>query len=706
MKNIGFFIYGKQVSAAMRLTIAVLLPALLFAWYGNLLSGVILSVGALCAAVTDLPGPVKERRTGMFCCTLLVALIGLIAGLAAGKLYLEYAEIIVCCFFFSMFTIFGVRAAAIGANVLMTMSLILFQHPVGGQIYRNALLLLTGGSWYMILAFLSYLLMPDRLLRQTLAECIGETAKAIALRAKFYDPAVNDDQVFAELGRQQIKVNESQEAVRQLLFGFGGINKEIKKDETLVIIFVSLVDAYEEMTAINNGNNGNFGVPKDPLIINALLELHLLFAKELIRGAFAIQRGKNFQADNHPDFLLRSLQEHATSPSGRLVELNTKDLQKEIIVLNNINQLIHRIQSRHPVKSDEKSLPELEYDRFSNPVVISPRIFLENITLKSISFRYSVRIALVAFAGFLIANKFAQGIHSYWILYTIIFVLKPSFSLSKKRNWQRVAGTLAGSTIAFLLLYFVTGNTMLFIILICLLPLAYSFLQLNYLVFVTFITCCILILFRLEGIGSATLVRERVLDTLIGSAVAFGASYWIFPNWESEAIIGYMKAVLSSNVEYLKVLIAFLVDHANVTEYKVIRRAVYINATNLRLAFDKLTAEPDKRQTDKKVIQRFIMLNYQLSSLVAGLIHPLSKDQEQKGITQASKRALGNALEFLSRAQSAISDLKEDPGTLSTNFCGNNDSAGRKIKTDREVEMYSITKVCLDILKNVADFRP
>src|ERR1700676_1192550 len=95
----------------------------------------------------------------------------------------------------------------------------------------------------------------------------------------------------------------------------------------------------------------------------------------------------------------------------------------------------------------------------------------------------------------------------------------------------------------------IKDKTIEFIILIVLMMGTYSFLRLNYVVSVIFMTPYVLILFKLLGVGMV--VDERIIDTLIGSTIAFVASYLIFPTWEYEQIQDNLKNVISANVNYL-----------------------------------------------------------------------------------------------------------------------------------------------------------
>jgi uncharacterized membrane protein YccC len=94
----------------------------------------------------------------------------------------------------------------------------------------------------------------------------------------------------------------------------------------------------------------------------------------------------------------------------------------------------------------------VEYSKFVAQQDYAPHVFFDNLTLNSGAFKHALRVALVCLVGFITAKNVSLGGHSYWVLLTIIVILKPGFSLSKQRNYQRLIGTIAGGAIGILIL--------------------------------------------------------------------------------------------------------------------------------------------------------------------------------------------------------------------------------------------------------------
>lgn len=128
----------------------------------------------------------------------------------------------------------------------------------------------------------------------------------------------------------------------------------------------------------------------------------------------------------------------------------------------------------------------------------------------------------------------------------------------------------------------------------------------------------ILILFKFLGVGHLNIARERIIDTIIGSVIAFFASYVLFPSWESEMITENLRDVIQANNKYLATIAESMTgSNINMTEYKLARKEVYVTSANLSAAFERMTSEPKSKQKKSKVVHKFVVLNHILSSYLA-----------------------------------------------------------------------------------------
>jgi uncharacterized membrane protein YccC len=155
---------------------------------------------------------------------------------------------------------------------------------------------------------------------------------------------------------------------------------------------------------------------------------------------------------------------------------------------------------------------------------------------------------------------------------------------------------------------------------------------------VIFMTPYILILFHFMHVGLVEVAEERVLDTIIGSIIALIAGYLILPDWESEQIRTNMSRMLHANYRYLQSIRDSLSGIAvPVTEYKLIRKDVYISTSNLSAAIQRMKSEPSRTRKNTKEIQKFSILNHILTSGIAAAKESLNLSSDQTRLIWTEK---------------------------------------------------------------------
>ena len=655
-REIKNFIFSQYFSDGLRITFGVLLPPLIFSQLGLLIAGITVSLGAITTSIPDNPGPLLHKRNGMLASIVFMILTALITGLINPYPFLLVAEIFLLCFFFSMFNIYGSRASAVGTGVLIVMVLNVDRHFTLPELFKYLGLLLTGGIWYMSLSLAVSQLFPYRIAQHALGECVTKVADYLKLKANFYDPKKELEDNYKKLVDQQIVVHQQQDVVRELLFKSRMITKDTSKTaRLLVLIFSDIVDVFEQIMATHydykaiRSTYANTGVLKEleSIIRNMGNELENLGndinANERPRPLY------NFQTQ------LEQLKYHIDLVPNNLA------LKKILINARNIIARIDNIYNYFKQKKLDKYTlsTENELGRFVSHQSMDLKDFLENLSFKSSVFKHSLRVAIVCVIGFL-ASKFTKGEHSYWILLTILVILKPAFSLTKERNYQRLIGTFVGGIAGALVIHFVQDDTIRFAFLLIFMIGAYSFQRLNYVVSVLFMTPFILIMLSFIGFGSLNVVRERIIDTFIGSFIALIASYFIFPSWEYPLLKKHMRNLLIANYNYLAEVAKSLTGQVlDVTEYKLIRKEVYVQSANMASALQRMLSEPKNKQRNAREVQKFLVLNHTLSSYIATLITTI-KSGENSQINPVHLKLIRRALYQLCEAISKLKDPKED----------------------------------------------
>ena len=657
-REIKNFIFSQYFSDGLRITFGVLFPSLIFYHFNQIEIGVTISLGAVCVSIVDNPGPVVHKRNAMLFCSLAVFLTAVLTGLINNHPILLGFEIVVLSFFYSMFSVYGVRVSAIGTAALLIMIFSIDQLSVFGT-FEHAFYVLVGGLWYLILSLSVSQIRPYRQAQQVLGECIKEVARYVRIKANFYNLEVEVEKNYKDLIDQQVIVHNQQDSVREILFK----SRMLMKDSTttgrlLILTFVDIVDLFEQAMAtyydyetIRN-QFGKTGILKDFKITVDKIADELEDCSYIITGNFATAKMHDLQNG------LEKLKIEIDLVETRS-KLNNLVLKKILINVRNMVGRTQKIYSYFNPKTlaQEEIRSKSDLSKFVSNQEYDLKIFKSNLNLDSGIFRHSVRVAIVMLIGFLVSKLFPFGHHSYWILLTILVILKPGFTLTKQRNYQRLIGTVVGGVAGALLLILIKDQTALFVLLLIFMVGTYSFQRLNYVVSVLFMTPFVLILFHfLGGNDSFQIAQERIADTFTGSAIALAASYFILPRWEYQQLKSSMHQVLTANYHYLMNAAKILTRKDwDVTAYKLSRKSVYVSSANIGSTFQRMLSEPKSKQKNAKELHKFVVLNHILTSYTATLIFTL----QQREIAEANPEQLKLLRKSLYHLHEAIQQLDQ-----------------------------------------------
>lgn len=625
------FLLSQYFYDGLKITFGVVFPSLVCYKLGALETGITVSLGALFVSITDNPGAIAHKRNAMLAANFFIFLMALVIGFTNRNGYVLAIEIPVFCFLFSMLTVYGARASAVGIAALLVLVVTIDRHLPPMETLLHAVFLLMGGIWYLIFSQLVAQVMPYRPAEQTLGECIHEIAEYIRIKAAFYDSRTDIEANHNKLIDQQILVIQGQENVREILYKTRKLLKDSSaQGNKLIMTFIDVVDLYEHaMESHQNYELLHQEFDESKILVNYRNTIRNL-AEELEYIGTCIHNHDvphKFPMTSDLLFGIKS-QLDALDQKG----INTISLKKILVNLRNMAQRIEQIYNYQKSKPTLPDFRRKELNSFTSHQRLDWELFRENLTFSSAVFRHSFRVSIVCLLAFVFARNFYTGSFSYWILLTILVILKPAFSQTKKRNYERIIGTVAGGLLGILILHFIHDKSSRFWLLILFMLLTYSFARIRYVVSVFFMTPFILIMFSFTGHGTddILIVKERILDTFIGAAIALLASYFILPNWESGQIRKVMGEMIQKNFLYLRSVVNYRKsDYQTQLQYRLARKDMYVGTSNLSSAFQRMLNEPKRKQQHVNEANKFILLNNLFASHVAALAYQM-KDQDQQ----------------------------------------------------------------------------
>ncbi|MGV6944299.1 FUSC family membrane protein [Sphingobacterium kyonggiense] len=707
-KDISNFFYSQYFADGLRITIGCIVPIIICALLGKFILGTYISLGALLVGLSDTPGAPSHRRTGMIASFIVCLATQFITVLVNSNIWLMTVVIALLCFIYSMFAVFNARAATVGSMGILIMLMYVDDSKEVHDEWMFLGYFIIGALWYMLISFSLTQVRPYRLAQQELSESIRHVGDFIRLRANFYDVRADFNENYSKLIDKQIEVHEHQENVRDLLFQ----SKRSIKDTTkigrfLTLTFNDIVDLFEQSMTTHydyeliRKTYGHTGILKEYRI------LLIKIANELDHLAYQLNANRapkplyNFTKDI--DYILVSI-DRLEKKEG----LNIIPLKKILISIRSITVFIHNIYNYSVIRPNKVHKQEIEEaHKFIQTEHINWRSFKDNLSLNSTIFRHALRMSIVMSLTYLILNLnfFNIGqMGSFWVLLTIMVILKPGFGLTKERNVQRLMGTIIGGVIGAIVLMTIHDEVIRFILLIFFFLTAYSLFRVNYIVAVLFMTPYVMIMLSFTGVNTFVMAKERVFDTFLGGMIAFLSSYLIFPSWESFQIKSNMRQVLIANYNYLSQAVRILYGETiSVTSYKLARKQLYISSANMGSTFQRMLSEPKWRQKSTKEVNRFVILNHILSSYGATLLSQLTEATETN-YTKEHLVILKKILTNLSKATLLLEPTAEENFMEVTEFpeltADTLDPEESKLITE---QLQFLNKISADLYKSTVD---
>jgi uncharacterized membrane protein (TIGR01666 family) len=649
-KKIAFFLSSEFFTDALRSTISILLPVWVLFSLGKPDVAIAVGVGTLLTSLTDSSGTYSDKKLGSIISILLFFFVALTASFVWPYSWLMGAVLFVFCFSFSMLTAFGNRFSMIGTTATALCIFISGLKPVNG--FEFSAYILAGGVCYYIISLLQAWLWPFRSLHQAVAESIKSTAMYMKARTAFYNPDITLEEGYRSTIPLHTLVNEKHENVRDLLLRDKlAMRPDHKKGQVLLRIATQVIDLYEHITTVHFDYQyfrQAFGMSGALEIVSRLIEIMAMDMEQAGEAFYLNQRTAPNQHSKEMAYL-----------NGRLQYVLEKETPHNQVLLqqlkHNIDDIAGRINRLKAMLAGQEEIhaADSEVITYQDFLTNRPQTFNQlqtHLSWRSPVFRFSLRLAVACTFGYVMGQLLPLGAYSYWIMLTVVVVMKPAYSITRQRNIQRLIGTLAGVAVGLLLIALIKNTALLLTLSMVFLVGFFTYSRTRYTLGVLFITPMVIICLHIYSEGRMAFIIERVYDTLIGCGIALAASY-LFPVWEKYNLGRYTQNVLDANYAYLEALYQKLSgETVSFNTYKLLRKNVYARLADFSAAFQRLLLEPHKSEVSVESLQRFQALNHQLYGTVASL----SVKSVQ---TQASPQHLMMAAQALNYLRSCLNTV-------------------------------------------------
>lgn len=653
------FLRSTDFSKAIVLTIAIIVPIAIFSNFGRLEIGVSLAMGCLLSSPSDVPGSFKHKVLGIAFAALLGSLSFLIAGYFAVNIWTTIPMLLLMMFGVSYLSVYGFRASLVTFSGLLAVVLSFANISTGIEVWQKSLLIGSGGLWYLMISVSWYLLRPQRASEQLLAETMELTAAYLRIRSKMFSQESGHEELQKELFNRQVELNEHHESLREILIGARQTSGNSAYTRKRLLIFIDLVDMLELAMA-------------NPIDFRKMKEVLKLHEKELSAFAnFSLTLASQLESIGLAIYKNSELPENTIQQEIKNVKQSLKSFKAKVNISENREALIlmrnlydYQSKQAQKITNIDRILRNLEENRklvykarevrkFLTHQDYSFRTLATNFNSDSAIFRHSLRLAIVVAVGYLIGSYFSVQ-NAYWILLTIIVIMRPNYGLTKVRTRKRIIGTLIGGALAIGIVLLTQNTTLYAVFGLLSLTLAFSLIQRNYTTAAIFITLSIIFIYALLKPDVHDVIQYRILDTLVGAGLAALGNFILWPKWELENINQVIAASVKTNLEYLQEIDFYYHKKDKLpVSYKLVRKRAFLEMGNLSGAFQRMTQEPKSRQKSLSLVYEIVELNQTFLSALASMgtyirTHPTtSASSDFETYSKAISMRLQNSINIL-----------------------------------------------------------
>lgn len=624
-KDLLDFFKSTDFSKAILLGIALTIPIIIGLKMGALQVGITITVGAMLASPSDVSGSIRHKITGILLATLLAMIVSFIGAYLHFSLWLLFPVLGILMFGISYISIYGFRASLISFSGLF--ALVLSFSNVASEMapYKSVLLIGVGGLWYALLAIAWHYIFPKGPTEFYLSKTLKLTAEYLRIRGQLVAEKNNRSELLKKLLTVQIELTETHETLRDILIssrtGSGKSDYEGKR----VLIFAQLIDMLELAMAnpVDYSKTDDL-FKKKPEKLADFQKLLFSMSNQLIAVSDNLSTPKKLRKSTGIERCMKSINEDIEELNSNSTDRFTENWLMLRNLLKYQREQANKIEKiewllKNPARQEISSINRKDSRKFLTKQRYDLEILVENFNLRSPIFKHSLRLGVVTMIGFGAGILFSVQ-NPYWILLTLIVIMRPTFGLTKTRSRQRTVGTLIGAALAVAIVLITQNTTVYAILAIVSLVTAFSMIQRNFKAAATFITLFVVFIYALMQPDIFSVIQFRVMDTVIGAGLATLGNLLLWPAWEVQGIQKTLLETIKAHRIYLEEIVGYYNKKGQVsTHYKVSRKKAFLAMSDLSSAFQRMTQEPKSQQKSLDKVYEIAVLNHTFLSSLASL---------------------------------------------------------------------------------------
>ncbi len=611
---------SQYVTNGLSVTLGLVLIMLLVYEWAGLAGASSAALGVMVTSMPDVPAPRRRKIMQMLPAPLLGAPLFMLVQLVRTDTWLLGVVLVAGTFLAVMLMSWGKRGGPITFALLFSMFFSMAAKPMEDldQIAAHGGWFLLGAALYLVWGVLTTHLLNQRFRAQLLAEGLHLFAQILRTQAQRFTPQADAQALLATMLAQQAGFADHLQATSDVVLESPTTPARTRKAAMLL----ALMEARDHQLACDLDLDTLLLHDASATTLPALQQVLTRTADQLAALSLALLLGRS-QRSIEPIADLRSALDGVLPP-----RLPTHDAPDPLATgTPSPTALLHSMASRigHIHDSARKladlargdAQPELAAVRTQWQLFVSPTRWawaplLGQLGWRAPTLRYALRATLAVGVGYLVTLHMPWASHGYWVLTTIVVVMRGNLAQTLERRDARVAGTVLGCLLVMALLASHPGARTLLGVIALSTGLAHAFALRRYLYTTICATLSGLLQTHLLLAGAAPTfaIGERLGDTLLGAAMAWLFSY-VLPAWERNQLPGLVQRSLRAQTEHAKLALAEPAPSSNLP-WRLARREAYDSLSALTMATQRSLAEPSQVRPALAPLEAVQARGYQL----------------------------------------------------------------------------------------------
>ena len=638
---------SQYVANGLSVSLGLVLIMLVLFESAGLAAAASAAVGVIITSLPDVPSPRRRKIMQVLPAPVLGAPLFMLVQLTRQDQLLLGGVLVAGTFLAVMMMAWGKRGGPICFSLLFSMLFSMAAPPLNSleQVFSHTGWFMAGAVLYLLWAVLTTHLLNQRFRAQLLAECLHGFGQILRTQALRFGPEPDHQTLLEAMLDQQASFADHLQATRDLVLE----SPTTRPRQQYAAMLMSLLEARDHQLACD--------LDLDVLLEQQATAPHLpALQKALNVTADAIQElgmalllGRRRQAirpitDLRPQ-LAGALPPRHASPAPLVPQPILTDVPDMAALLRNMADRIGHINDE-AVKiaalaradaAPELSLVRNQWQLFVSTTTWSWKPLLGQLSWRAPTLRYALRATLAVATGYLVALHLPWATHEYWILITIVVVMRGNLAQTVQRRNARVAGTVLGCLLVMALLTSHPGAKMLFLIVALSTGMAHAFALRRYLYTTIAGTVSGLLQAHLllVGLQPTFSIGERLADTVLGAVLAWLFSY-VLPAWERSQIPGLVKRSVEAQGQHARLALALLgSSQTSDVNWRLARREAYDSLSALTLATQRSLAEPRQVRPPLEPLETLQARSYQLLAQLTAVKSLLLLRRSQLDLEQA-----------------------------------------------------------------------